>query len=186
MCKLKNKWKFIIINVLLLKCSRFLITNLHERNAIRGMFPCWDDPAVQAAFNISIRHPNNTKAFMNKPILKSTIDKYGTRWTLFYEIHSMPTYLLGIVIVDHLISKPQQMSFNFFWHEEDFLNISSRTKTGMLQFANTSIANLTSVLSNMIYMNFIIKKIDHIVVLSTPLESMGKPGLIVYRYVIYD
>ncbi|XP_032687683.1 aminopeptidase N-like isoform X2 [Odontomachus brunneus] len=159
------------------KITRLLITNTHERNATRGMFPCWDDPAVKASFNISIIHSSSTQVFSNKPVLKSTTEKYGTQRTLFHEISSISTEFLGIVIVDHL-SKPQQMKINFFWHEEDFF----QNKTNTLQLAKTSIADLTTTISNIMQINLtdIIEKIDH-VVLRTPLKFVRKPGLIVYR-----
>ncbi|XP_032687705.1 aminopeptidase N-like [Odontomachus brunneus] len=160
---------------------RLLITNMYQRNAIRAMFPCWDDPAVRASFNISIKHPNSTEVFSNKPVLKTTTDIYGVQKEIFHEMLSMPTYLIGIVIVD-LISELEQMNFNYFWHEEDLFDITSRIKTAKLQLAKTSIANLTSILSDIMQMNFtnVIKKIDH-VVLNTKMKSVGKPGLIVYK-----
>lgn len=160
-----------------MKCGRWLITNLYKRNATRGLFPCWDDPKVKASFNITIRHPYNYAAYLNKPVWKVVNEGDNIRRTHFHVISSMPIYLLSIAVIyigDTMI-KPEQVGANFIW------DISKET-TG-LKFASNSIASLTSTYSDMAKLNLtdLLEKVDHIALSDNPTRSMAQSGVIIYR-----
>ncbi|XP_025153831.1 aminopeptidase M1-A [Harpegnathos saltator] len=98
---------------------RPFITNLYTRNAIRSFFPCWDNPTITAIFNISINHPIYYTVFSNMPILRTTEELQGVRWTYFRETPSMSIYLLAIVIISNITTYTSYQGINSMWFQTD-------------------------------------------------------------------
>ncbi|EFN77136.1 Glutamyl aminopeptidase, partial [Harpegnathos saltator] len=94
-------------------------TNLYTRNAIRSFFPCWDNPTITAIFNISINHPIYYTVFSNMPILRTTEELQGVRWTYFRETPSMSIYLLAIVIISNITTYTSYQGINSMWFQTD-------------------------------------------------------------------
>ncbi|XP_029164141.1 LOW QUALITY PROTEIN: aminopeptidase N-like [Nylanderia fulva] len=68
----------------------------------RKAFPCWDEPAIKATFQFSIKHYPNYTALSNMPSIWSDIDSAdGKLWTFFMTTPIMSTNLLGFVIADY-------------------------------------------------------------------------------------
>ncbi|XP_020299316.1 endoplasmic reticulum aminopeptidase 1-like, partial [Pseudomyrmex gracilis] len=76
-------------------------TNFHPTSARRA-FPCWDEPALKATFNISIKHNRNYTALSNMPMQKQTDDgnEDGMIWTHFETTPIISTYLIAFVVSD--------------------------------------------------------------------------------------
>ncbi|XP_036150482.1 aminopeptidase N-like [Monomorium pharaonis] len=68
----------------------------------RRAFPCWDEPALKATFNISIKHHQNYKAMSNMPIWYQSNDEDNMMWTHFLTTPVMSTYLVAFVIADYV------------------------------------------------------------------------------------
>lgn len=152
-----------------------MFTNLYTPHAIRAIFPCWDDPAVRASFNILIKHPIDYTVLMNTCVKNTPFEPFSTQWTYFEEIISIPTYLIGIVVISD-IRQSEQSDFHTMWHKID----TNGTFTFALNKALTTMAYLFYDIK-MDWLNFV-PKIDHVVLPNGPMKSMGKPGLVVYRY----
>lgn len=63
-------------------------------------FPCWDEPAIKATFDISIKHFPNYTALSNMPV-KETIDEReidGKVWSIFQRTPQISTYLVSFSI----------------------------------------------------------------------------------------
>jgi len=68
-----------------------------EATDARRMFPCWDEPAFRATFDLSVVLPQNFKAVSNMPIKSETQFAYGLKEVKFDTTPPMASYLVVLV-----------------------------------------------------------------------------------------
>jgi aminopeptidase N len=78
---------------------RTLATNFEPAEA-RALLPCWDEPALKAAFSISVIAPADQMAVSNMPVAAITPMEGGVQRVRFAETPQMSTYLLFLAIGD--------------------------------------------------------------------------------------
>ncbi|XP_041082703.1 aminopeptidase N-like [Polyodon spathula] len=83
--------------------KKLVATTQMQPTYARTVFPCFDEPAMKAHFNITLIHDLNLVALSNSPVIdsmKSTID--GAEWgiTRFHPTPDMSTYLLAFIVCD--------------------------------------------------------------------------------------
>ncbi|XP_026755315.2 aminopeptidase N-like isoform X1 [Galleria mellonella] len=73
-----------------------------EPTSARAAFPCFDEPAFKAKFEISIAHPTNITALSNMKVAteEAIPDRPGWQWTHFDRSVNMSTYLVAYVLSD--------------------------------------------------------------------------------------
>mmetsp|Transcript_66642 Transcript_66642/g.167958 ORF Transcript_66642/g.167958 Transcript_66642/m.167958 type:complete len:989 (-) Transcript_66642:170-3136(-) len=65
----------------------------------RRVFPCWDEPAQKASFNLSVTIPEGFEAFSNMPVTSQhSSDGVGMHTVIFQETPVMSTYLLALAV----------------------------------------------------------------------------------------
>ncbi|HEY7931822.1 MAG TPA: M1 family metallopeptidase [Acidimicrobiales bacterium] len=64
----------------------------------RRAFPCWDDPAVKATYQVTLEVPEDLAAFANTHEISSTPLGDGYREVVFAESMKMSTYLVAFVV----------------------------------------------------------------------------------------
>ena len=75
-----------------------IVATQFESHYAREAFPCIDEPAAKAIFNLSLTVPDEDDTVLaNTPIVKKDIDEYGFKYT-FEPTPRMSTYLLAWVI----------------------------------------------------------------------------------------
>ena len=84
---------------------RALLASQLEPTFARNVFPCFDEPALKATFNITIIHHPSYVALSNMPKLGQSEkeDVNGSKWTVttFYTTPHMPTYLAAFAVCDY-------------------------------------------------------------------------------------
>jgi hypothetical protein len=78
---------------------RTLATNFEPADA-RALLPCWDEPALKAAFAVSVDAPADQLAVSNTPVAAITPMEGGLQRVRFAETPRMSTYLLFLSIGD--------------------------------------------------------------------------------------
>ena len=80
--------------------ERYLATTQFEATDARRAFPCWDEPALKAKFQLTLLIPSDLTAVSNMPILSETEGPSGEKQVEFAESPAMSTYLLAFVVGD--------------------------------------------------------------------------------------
>ncbi|MBI3328860.1 MAG: M1 family metallopeptidase, partial [Nitrospinae bacterium] len=78
--------------------KRFMATTQFEAADARRTFPCWDEPAHKARFELTVVIPPDLIAISNMPVASETPDASGGKAVRFAETPMMSTYLLALMV----------------------------------------------------------------------------------------
>ncbi|KYN18333.1 Glutamyl aminopeptidase, partial [Trachymyrmex cornetzi] len=148
---------------------------IQERNGIRQLFPCWDQPQLKATFNISLKYPMLYSVLSNMPT--DTKYPYHTNYShlfhkYFYITPPMSTFQIGIVMTEY-----QSIKINkniTLW-----CDCYSKERRQKFEFARRIINNITLQLKSE-FGGINIPKMDHIAIPNFPQDGISKWGLIFY------
>lgn len=76
------------------------VTQFEATNA-RQCFPCWDEPAIKATFDISLIVPKDRVALSNMPVISDNLTDDGLRLVKFDRTPIMSTYLVAVVVGEY-------------------------------------------------------------------------------------
>jgi len=140
------------------------------------MFPCWDEPAFKATFNISVMHHAQYTLLSNMPVEEIYDKQDDMRTTYFKTTPIMPTYTVAIAML-------QFISFSSLVHEtiHTFWCRRSSLVPTYLEFAYNTSEKVMDILIEYTNSSLKISKIDHIVIPEFTINEMGNWGLITYE-----
>ncbi len=75
-----------------------IATTQFENTDARRAFPCWDEPAFKATYQVNLTVPSHLAAYSNSPVSSDTDLGNGQRTVSFTPTMKMSTYLVAFVI----------------------------------------------------------------------------------------
>lgn len=154
-----------------LKCDRWLAASHFEASWARCAFPCWDEPALKATFNISIKHHRNYTAVSNMPIRDQWSDEGDIMWTHFDRTPVMSTYLVAFVVSDYVRVSNADGTLNMWCrsalapHSKFAQEIAQKARDILTEYTNSTDK---------------VPKIDHVAIPGLNVGAMENWGLVIY------
>ena len=158
--------------------ERYLATTQFEATDARRAFPCWDEPAQKASFDLTVAIPSDLVAVSNMPVASETELRTGIKAVRFAETPMMSTYLLAFVIGD-LASVEQRAE------DGTLVRVwSTRGKEEQGRFAMETSAKLLGYFNEHFGIPYPLPKLDHIAIPDFAAGAMENWGAITYREVV--
>ncbi|KAJ8335466.1 hypothetical protein SKAU_G00388080 [Synaphobranchus kaupii] len=158
--------------------ERFLASSGMEPTNARKLFPCFDEPAMKAVFNITIIHRKGSIALSNMPQKEQVeMDMDGEDWliTEFYPTKKMSTYILCFVV------------FNFESKETNYGSYILKTwarpeaiAAGHVDYAHSITGNILDFFEEYSGIKYPLGKLDQVGIQRFGAGGMENWGLIIY------
>ncbi|XP_053689558.1 puromycin-sensitive aminopeptidase [Sabethes cyaneus] len=161
--------------------ERFAAVTQFESTDARRCFPCWDEPAIKATFDITLAVPKDRVALSNMPVVSES-EADGLRVLKFDRTPIMSTYLVAVVV-----------------GEFDF--VEGRTKDGVLvrvytpvgrneqgSFARDVAIDVLHYYNSYFAIDYPLPKMDLVAISDFSAGAMENWGLVTYRetFVLVD
>ena len=162
--------------------ERYMAATQFEATDARRAFPCWDEPAIKAAFEVTLIAPEGLQALSNTPIARVEPAGDGKKAVAFEPTPPMTTYLLAFVVGD--MACVEQTA-------ADGALVRVWATRGKEELGRFALENSVAALA---YMNeyfgvpYPLAKMDHIAVPDFAAGAMENWGAIIYREtaLLYD
>uniref|UniRef100_H0UWB5 Aminopeptidase n=1 Tax=Cavia porcellus TaxID=10141 RepID=H0UWB5_CAVPO len=158
---------------------RALIASHMEPTFARNVFPCFDEPALKATFNITIIHHPSYVALSNMPQLGQydRTDINGSNWTVttFYTTPPMPTYLVALAVCDYdQVNRTERGKEIRIWARKDAI------ANGNADFALNITGPIFSFLEDLFNISYPLPKTDIIALPVFDNRAMENWGLLMF------
>ncbi|EGI61526.1 Aminopeptidase Q [Acromyrmex echinatior] len=152
-----------------------LVASYSEPKGARRMFPCWDEPALKAIFNISIMHHVKYLALSNMPLVQREFFENDMTCTYFNISPIMSTYLVEIIVFP-------MIDFHHLSNEKETINVWCRSSLiSQMTFMFNITEMVTPFLIQYINNSEKVPKMDHFIIPNFPVKDMEHWGLITYK-----
>lgn len=149
-----------------------------EQYGARKVFPCWDEPAMKAFFNISVQHSSRYRVFSNTPIRRlDKDDLHKIHVTHFHTTPAISPSLVLITMIDNIVNYPVEFAVNYIWHREE--------TTDLLKYMSNIIEPVRRYLSLTTDVQEKKRKLNFVLIPNIPVKYIGCCGLYIYRYALY-
>ncbi|KAJ2952379.1 hypothetical protein O0L34_g4663 [Tuta absoluta] len=152
-----------------------------EPTSARSAFPCFDEPAFKAKFEISVAHRNHLTVLSNMPVAakEDISEQPGWQWTHFDRSVQMSTYLVAYVLCDfHSVDTSYRSKDNTtktikIWTRPELINKA--------QYAASITPRLLEYYEHVFGVPYALGKIDLIAIPDFSSGAMENWGLITFR-----
>ena len=155
--------------------THYLATTQFEPTDARRAFPCWDEPAKKATFEVTLVFPDQFQAVSNTPAVEETQPSTGLKSVRFGETPVMSTYLLAFVVGD-VVSIEQDAANGTrvgIW--------TTPGKEDQAAFALDTSVQLLGYFNDYFGIPYPLAKLDHIAIPDFAAGAMENWGCITYR-----
>ena len=154
---------------------RNMATTQFEPTDARRAFPCWDEPAQKASFQVTLVVPSGMAAISNTPVVEEIEAGSGLKALSFAETPVMSTYLLAFVVGDLVKIEAQA---------NDTTRVAIWTTPGKEaqgQFALDTSVRLLGFFNDYFGIPYPLEKLDHLAIPDFAAGAMENWGAITYR-----
>ena len=146
-----------------------------EATDARLAFPCWDEPAVKAVFEISLIVPSHYAAVSNSPVIKEEPSGDNSKRLYFAETPPMSTYLIAFIVgeLEYLEGKARDGTLVRIW--------TTIGKKEQAQFALDVATRLLPYYNDYFGVPYPLEKLDHLAIPDFAAGAMENWGAITYR-----
>ncbi|NXG47212.1 AMPQ Aminopeptidase, partial [Psilopogon haemacephalus] len=160
--------------------SSTLIASQLEPTYARTVYPCFDEPAMKATFNIRIVHDPSYVALSNMPAIdvSEMKDDNGSLWTVttFNTSLKMSTYLTAFVICDFdYVTRTEQGNEIRIWARKEAV------KNGYVDYALNITGQIFSFLKDLLNVSYPLPKTDLVALPDFGIGGMENWGLITFH-----
>ncbi len=154
---------------------RFLGATQFEATAARRAFPCWDEPAHKATFQVTLVIPSEMAAISNTLPEAEEVLGDGTKAVRFAETPRMSTYLLAFVVgqLEAVEAKGPDGVLHRVWATPD--------KAEFGRFALETSQRILAYLNDYFGTPYPLEKLDHLALPDFASGAMENWGAITYR-----
>ena len=155
--------------------TRYLATTQFEATDARRAFPCWDEPAVKATFDVTLVFDDGLKAVSNTPIVEESAAEPGLKSVRFGETPIMSTYLLAFVVGDIVSVEADAANGTRvgIW--------TTRGKENQAGFALDTSVKLLGYFNEYFNIPYPLPKLDHVAIPDFAAGAMENWGCVTYR-----
>ena len=155
--------------------EQYMATTQFEPTDARRAFPCWDEPAVKATFDVRLIVPSDLAAVSNMPVASETELRPGVREVRYEETPIMSTYLLAFVVGD--LASIEQNADN-----GTLIRVwATRGKEEQGRFALETSLRLLAYFNEYFGISYPLPKLDHVAIPDFAAGAMENWGAITYR-----
>ncbi|CAG9795016.1 unnamed protein product [Diatraea saccharalis] len=152
-----------------------------EPTSARAAFPCFDEPAFKAMFEISIAHPDSINVLSNMKVSTQEVisDEPGWKWTHFERSVNMSTYLVAYVLSDF-----QSLETSYLSKDNITKSIRVWTRPALISKAKYALnitPKLLSYYEDVFGVPYALDKVDLVAVPDFSSGAMENWGLITFR-----
>jgi puromycin-sensitive aminopeptidase len=155
--------------------TRYLATTQFEPTDARRAFPCWDEPAKKATFEVTLVFSDEYQAVSNTPVVEEAAPGPGLKSVRFAETPIMSTYLL-VFIVGNLTSIEERAAGGTtvgVW--------TTPGKEDQASFALDTSVRLLGYFNEYFGIPYPLPKLDHIAIPDFAAGAMENWGAVTYR-----
>ena len=155
--------------------TRYLATTQFEATDARRAFPCWDEPAQKAVFDVTLVFDESLQAVSNTPIVEENGAGPGLKSVRFGETPIMSTYLLAFVVGDIVSVEADAADGTTVgvW--------TTRGKENQAGFALDTSVKLLGYFNDYFNIPYPLPKLDHIAIPDFAAGAMENWGCVTYR-----
>jgi len=155
--------------------ERYLATTQMEATDARRAFPCWDEPGLKAAFDVTLVVPSDLEAISNMPIASREDVAPDATAVRFEKTPVMSTYLLAFIVGDleSIEQRDAEGTLHRVW--------TARGKTEQGRYALDTSVRLLAYLNEYFGIPYPLPKLDHLAIPDFAAGAMENWGAITYR-----
>uniref|UniRef100_A0A8B9J1X7 Aminopeptidase n=1 Tax=Amazona collaria TaxID=241587 RepID=A0A8B9J1X7_9PSIT len=160
--------------------SSMLIASQLEPTYARTVYPCFDEPAMKATFNIRIVHDPSYVALSNMPAIdiSEMKDENGSLWTItkFNTSLKMSTYLTAFVVCDFdYVTRTERGNEIRIWARKEAV------KSGYVDYALNVTGPIFSFLEDLLNVSYPLPKTDLVALPDFGAGAMENWGLMTFH-----